>query len=111
MSKIDQQKTVWEQEITTLKARVDELQKQRSKLEDELRPHRDRVYKEQQRAENEKRIAERDLQLVDDLMRIEALVKKAVKDPLLWPAGFAHALDVSSMRGFDPLAPFLRWCP
>ena len=87
-----------------LEERVKDLEGQRSKLEAELRPHQEREYREKQRAENEKRIAERDQTLVENLTRIEVLVKKTVKDPLLWPAAFTYALNTSSTGGFGPWA-------
>ena len=82
-------------QIKNLEARVTELQNQRSKLEEELRPHRDRDYREKERVATDKRNAERDAQLAADLSRIETLVVNSVKDPELRPHAFQFALYVS----------------
>lgn len=92
--------------IDNLKLRVAELEGQRTKLEDELRPHRDRDYKEKQRAEDDKRVAERDQRIFDNVTRCEALVAKAVKDPQLKETAFAYALQ-ASMMSYGPFT-FMR---
>lgn len=96
-----EQKTVWESEIDDLKKRNKDLYEQQHKLEDELRPHKDREYKEKQRREDERRAVEGDQQLVANLVRLEALVTANVKDPALRPAAFEHALTRTLMR-FGP---------
>lgn len=74
--------------------RLDEQARQIRKIEDELRPHREK-------AENEKRIAERDQKLTETLTRLEALVTKTVKDPALREMAFQYALYTTvPMGGF-----------
>jgi predicted nucleic acid-binding Zn-ribbon protein len=108
MSKIDQQKTTWEHEIDDLKKRNKELYEQQHKLEEELRPHREREYKEKERLANEKRAAESEQRLIDNLVGIEALVTKHVKDPLLRKSAFEFALRATMMHGFGPFGTYLR---
>lgn len=93
-------------QIEQLNSRVTELQNQRTKLEEELRPHRDREHREKQQAEDEKRKAERDAQTISDLQRFEEIVTKHVKDPLLRKPAFEY-LCSRSMMSFGPFSPFM----
>jgi hypothetical protein len=98
MSTIDQQKTTWEHEIDDLKKRNRELYEQQHKLEEELRPHREREYKEKQRSDDEKRNAERDARNIADIQRFEEIVTKHVRDPQLRKSAFEY-LCARSMAG------------
>jgi hypothetical protein len=77
-----------------------EYQARIGKLEEELRPHREREYKEKERLANEKRAAESEQRLIDNLVGIEALVTKHVKDPLLRKPAFEFALQATMMRTY-----------
>jgi len=89
--------------IEQLEAQVKELEKQRHNLSEELAPHKEREWKEKDRIDNEKRATERDQKIFDNIVRIETLVTKAVKDPLLKRVTFEYALSSSmSMGAFRP---------
>lgn len=101
----DMTKAELERAYETAEAHVQELQKRRAQLEEELRPYRDRVHQEKLRADNEKRDAEHDAQTIANLHRFEKIVTENIRDPLLRKPAFEYLLQRS--MSFSPFA-FMR---